>query len=217
MKLSDYVANFVVRQQVKHVFMLSGGGAMHLNDSFGHAEGLEYVCVLHEQAAAVAAEAYARVSQNLGVALVTTGPGGSNAVTGAVAAWLDSTPCLFFSGQVKRSDSARYTPLRQLGVQELDIVSIVTAVTKYAVTVSDPSTIRFHLEKATHLARSGRPGPVWLDIPLDVQAAEIDLETLSGYVPEPVAAQGGLLQQSVAQTLQALARAERPIRWACPC
>lgn len=211
MKLSDYVASFVVRQRVKHVFMLAGGGAMHLNDSFGHADGLEYVCVLHEQAAAVAAEAYARVSQNLGVALVTTGPGGSNAVTGVIAAWLDSTPCLFFSGQVKCQDSARDTPLRQLGVQELDIVSIVTPVTKYAFTVSDPLSIRYHLEKAAHLARSGRPGPVWLDIPLDVQAADIVPEQLSGFIPEPVSPAGGSLQQVAGQVLQILDCAERPV------
>lgn len=211
-KLSDYVASFVSRLGVKHVFMLSGGGAMHLNDSFGNTAGMEYVCTLHEQAAAVAAEAYARVSENLGVALVTTGPGGSNAVTGLAAAWLDSTPCLFISGQVKRTDISHGTGLRQLGVQEIDIVSIVESITKYAVTVNDPDSIRFHLEKGIYLARSGRPGPAWIDIPLDVQAAEIDPGALSGFDPaeaeSPDCADPGA---AVERTIEFLSQAQRPI------
>jgi acetolactate synthase-1/2/3 large subunit len=209
MKLSDYLASRVAALGIRHVFMLAGGGAMHLNDAFGHAEGLDYVCTLHEQAAAIAAEAHARVSGKLGVALFTTGPGGTNAVTGVTAAWLDSTPCLFISGQVKRADSARGSGLRQKGVQEIDIVSIVAPITKYAVTVDDPAQIRFHLEKALHLAFSGRPGPVWLDIPLDVQAAAIDPERLVGYTPP--AAAPGLAAESVEQTVACLAAASRPI------
>jgi acetolactate synthase-1/2/3 large subunit len=212
-KLSDYVFQFVARQGVKHVFMLPGGGAMHLNDSLGHTPGLDFVSCLHEQAAAVAAEAYARVAHNLGVALVTTGPGGTNAVTGVAAAWLDSTPCLFISGQVKRSDMMAGTGLRQLGVQELDIVSVVRSITKCAVTVMDPATIRLHLEKAAHLARSGRPGPVWIDIPLDVQAANVDPGQLEGFTqPEgesrlSVAA----LREAVGETINLLKSTERPI------
>lgn len=212
MKLSDYVASFVSSLGVKHVFMLSGGGAMHLNDSFGNTAGLDYVCTLHEQAAAVAAEAYARVSENIGVALVTTGPGGTNAVTGVAAAWLDSTPCLFISGQVKRSDTCHGSGLRQLGVQEIDIVSIMRPITKYAVTVREPELIRFHLERGAFLARNGRPGPVWIDIPLDVQAAEIEPDDLAAFDSSECQAKSLVnLDSAIDKTLDFLSEAERPI------
>jgi acetolactate synthase-1/2/3 large subunit len=213
MKLSDYVMRFVAGKGVRHVFMLPGGGAMHLNDSAGRCEGLTYVCNLHEQACAIATEAYARVTNHLGVCLVTTGPGGTNAVTGLAGAWLDSTPCLFLSGQVKRADLKGDSGLRMLGVQEIDIVSIVRPIAKYAVTVTDPAGIRYHLEKAYHLATTGRRGPVWIDIPLDVQAATIDPEKLPGYVPEdaePTVVIPGLREQ-VAQALAMLNAAERPV------
>lgn len=212
MKLSDYVSTFVAALGVRHVFMLSGGGAMHLNDSFGSTTGLEYVCTLHEQAAAIAAEAYARVSENIGVALVTTGPGGTNAVTGVAAAWLDSTPCLFLSGQVKRADISAGSELRQLGVQEIDIVAIVEPITKYSVTVTDPQSIRFHLEKAVYLAKSGRPGPVWIDIPLDVQAAQIEPAALAGFVQATTGETAPAeLALAVEKTAEFLASAKRPI------
>jgi acetolactate synthase-1/2/3 large subunit len=179
-KLSDYVADFVSALGIGHIFVVPGGGAMHLNDSIGHVVGLTCVYNLHEQASAVAAEAYARVSGGLGAALVTSGPGSTNAITGVLAAWLDSTPCLFMSGQVKRSDLKTGSRLRQLGPQEVDICALVGPITKYAVTVTDPGQIRAHLETAVHLAQSGRPGPVWIDIPLDVQAARIDPDGLPG-------------------------------------
>src|SRR6202789_2319434 len=175
-KLSDFVMQFVARQGIKHVFMLAGGRVMHLHDSLGRCKELTYVCNLHEQACAIAAEAYARVTNGLGAALVTTGPGGTNTITGVAGAWLDSTPTLFLSGQVKRPDrmfdAATGKPLgmRQLGVQAVDIVSIVKPITKYAVVVLDPLEIRYELEKAYYLALNGRPGPVWIDIPLDGQA-----------------------------------------------
>ena len=181
MKLSDYVFQFIANQGVKHVFMLPGGGAMHLVDSLGSCESLQYISVLHEQAAAIAAEAYARVTNNLGVAVVTTGPGGTNAITGVAGAWLESTPCLVVSGQVKRADLKGSSGIRQRGPQELDIVEIVKNITKYAITIMDPKTIRYHLEKAVYLAKCGRPGPVWLDIPLDVQAAQIDPDKQKGF------------------------------------
>ena len=181
MKVSDYVVQFIVEQGVKHVFMVPGGGAMHLNNSFGRNKDIQYICNQHEQASAIAAEAYARVTNNLGVALVTTGPGGTNSVTGVAAAWLDSTPCVFISGQVKRSDIVGERKLRQLGVQEIDIVSMVKSITKYAVTIMDENNIRYHLEKALYLAKDGRPGPVWIDIPLDVQSANIEFENLSAF------------------------------------
>ena len=188
MKLSDYVVRFVADQGVKHVFLVTGGGAMHLNDSLARCKEIEFICNSHEQASAMAAENYGKATNHLGVAMVTTGPGGTNAVTGVAGAWLDSTPMLVISGQVKRPDrmfSADGKPLgmRQLGVQEVDIVSIVRPITKYAVTVLDPSSIRYHLEKAVYIARNGRPGPVWIDIPLDVQAAPIDESSLPGFDP----------------------------------
>ena len=212
-KLSDYVMRFLADQGVKHVFMLPGGGAMHLNDSLGQCQAIEFVCTLHEQAAAIAAEAYARVNNELGVALVTTGPGGTNAITGVVGAWLDSTSVLVLSGQVKRSDLIGNSGLRQLGVQEVDIVSIVRPVTKYAVTVLEPESIRYHLEKAVHLARSGRPGPVWIDIPLDVQAAKIEEAGLTGFDAqhEPSPPAGSNVAEAVAQTIDLFNRCERPI------
>ncbi|MHB1744187.1 MAG: thiamine pyrophosphate-binding protein, partial [Acidobacteriaceae bacterium] len=178
-KLSDYLVQFVADQGVQHVFLVTGGGAMHLNESLSRCKSIEPVCNSHEQASAICAEAYAKATNSLGVAMVTTGPGGTNAVTGVAGAWLDSTPVLFISGQVKRPDrmfDAEGKPLgmRQLGVQEVDIVSIVRPITKYAVTVLDPCSIRYHLEKAVYLARTGRPGPVWIDVPLDVQAFPLD-------------------------------------------
>jgi acetolactate synthase-1/2/3 large subunit len=211
MKLSDYVMQYLARQNVKHVFMLAGGGAMHLNDSLGRCEGLRYVCNLHEQAVAIAAEAHARVTNHLSVAMVTTGPGGTNAVTGVAAAWLDSTPVIFISGQVKRADLKRDSGVRILGVQEIDIVSIVSTITKYAVTVEDPLSIRYHLEKAVHLALSGRRGPVWIDIPLDVQAAEIDPHSLTGFTEHIEEKTGNQLRAEVAQLVELLKRAERPV------
>ena len=185
MRLADYVMSFVAQQGVKHVFLVTGGGAMHLNDALARCGDLTFVCNHHEQASAIAAENYSKATNNLGVALVTTGPGGTNAITGLTGAWLDSTPTLFISGQVKRADRMYLpdgTPLgvRQKGSQEVDIVSLVKPITKYAVTIEDPQSIRYHLEKATHLARTGRPGPVWIDIPIDVQAAPVEPDSLKG-------------------------------------
>jgi acetolactate synthase I/II/III large subunit len=213
-KLSDYIFQFVAQLGIKHVFMLSGGGAMHLDDSLGRCKQIEYVCNLHEQACAIAAEAYAKVTNDLGVALVTTGPGGTNSITGVAGAWLDSTPCLFLSGQVKRPDLKGKSGLRQLGVQEVDIVSLVSPITKYAVTVTDPTSIRYHLEKAVHLARSGRPGPVWIDVPLDVQAAPIDETTLIGLESDAHAVplfDESRMREQVAQVVELLNQSDRPL------
>ena len=185
MKLADYVMQRVAETGVGHVFMVPGGGSMHLVDALGRRADLEFVCTLHEQAAAIAAEAYARVTNNLGVVLVTTGPGGTNTLTGVAGAWLESTPCLIISGQVKRADLKGSSGVRQLGPQELDIVSLAAHITKYAVTVMDPLSIAYELDKALLLARTGRPGPVWLDIPLDVQGAQVDPAELRRYVEAP--------------------------------
>jgi len=214
MKLSDYVFRFIADLGVKHVFMVPGGGAMHLNDSLGKYPELEYVCNLHEQASAIAAEAYARVTNLLGVALVTTGPGGTNAITGVAGAWLESTPCLIISGQVKRADMKGELQIRQRGPQELDIISIVKSITKYAVTVTDPTSIRYHLEKAVALATSGRKGPVWLDIPLDVQAASIEPDSLPGFNRGEMETSETIqptLAKQVEETIKLLNHAERPV------
>lgn len=210
-KLSDFVFQFLAERGVKHVFMLPGGGAMHLNDSVGRCGGIEYVCNLHEQASAIAAEAYARVTGNLGVALVTTGPGGTNAVTGVAGAWLESTPVMVISGQVKRADLKNDIGVRQLGPQEIGIVDIVSSITKYAITVTDPDSIRYHMEKAVYLARSGRPGPVWIDIPLDVQAAQIDPAQLEGFTPPAADTVSSKLSEQAAQAIKILNQSERPV------
>ncbi len=222
MKLSDYVVRFVADQGVKHVFLVTGGGAMHLNASLACEAAIEPVCNSHEQASAICAEGYAKATNHLGVCMVTTGPGGTNAVTGVAGAWLDSTPMLIISGQVKRPDrmfdkNGQPLGMRQLGVQEVDIVSIVKPITKYAVTVLDPTEIRYHLEKAVYLAFHGRPGPAWIDIPLDVQASPInDPSALRGFdaaqlkdLPADTS-----LEKEVKHLLQKLNTAKRPLLFA---
>jgi acetolactate synthase I/II/III large subunit len=222
MKLSDYVVRFIADQGVKHVFLVTGGGAMHLNQSLGSEPAIEAICNSHEQASAMCAEACAKATNHLGVCMVTTGPGGTNAITGVTGAWLDSTPTLFVSGQVKRPDrmfdkDGKPLGMRQLGVQEVDIVSIVKPITKYAVTVLEPKDIRYHMEKAVYLALNGRPGPVWVDIPLDVQASPIDdPSTLRGFDPAEleVPSGGSNLKQEVSRLIEKLNHAERPLLFA---
>jgi acetolactate synthase-1/2/3 large subunit len=226
-KLSDYVAKFVADLGVRDVFMVTGGGAMHLNNSLAAESRIRAICNSHEQASAICAEGYAKATNGLGVCMVTTGPGGTNAVTGVAGAWCDSTPTLFLSGQVKRPDrmfAPDGTPLgmRQLGVQEIDICSIVRPITKYAVTILEPLDIRYHLEKAVWLAFNGRPGPVWIDIPLDVQATPIPApETLRGFDPENPAEQSNRFQGSssdiiaeVARFIEQLNLSQRPLLFA---
>lgn len=214
-KVSDYIVRRIARAGVRHVFVVTGGGAMHLNDSLGSAEGLQYICNHHEQAAAIAAEGYARVTGNLGVAMVTSGPGGTNAMTGVLGCWLDSIPTLFVSGQVRYATTVASTglPLRQLGDQEADIVAMVGPITKYAVQVRDAKQIRSHLDRALHLARSGRPGPVWLDVPLDVQSAMVNETELPPWHPEqdPIEIDPRRLSAQVKALLERLSRAERPV------
>jgi acetolactate synthase-1/2/3 large subunit len=215
-KLSDYIFSFLENTGLKHVFLLPGGGSMHLVDSLGRSS-IEYVANLHEQAAAIAAEAYAQYTNNVGVALVTTGPGSTNAVTGVAGAWIESSPCLFLSGQVKRADLLEDKGVRQMGVQEVDIVSIVRPITKYAATIMEPNTVRYNLEKAFYMAKSGRPGPVWLAVPLDVQAAIIETDELPGFDPEEMkendmSSKGASLSEKAAAALELLNRgARRPV------
>jgi acetolactate synthase-1/2/3 large subunit len=230
MKLSDYIVGQLAEWGVRHIFLVTGGGAMHLNDSIGKEPRIQYVCNHHEQASAMAAEAYARISGQPGVINVTTGPGGINAINGVFGAWTDSIPMLVISGQVKRETCMRaqgITGLRQLGDQEVDVVAMVEKITKYAVMIDDPLSIRYHLELAWHLAQSGRPGPCWLDIPVDVQAASIDPSSLRAYNPaedEPtqntsaqdnVGNQSALtpsaLTSSCREVLQRIRNAKRPV------
>ena len=209
MKLADYVMSFLAEKGVKTVFMLPGGGCMHLVDSLGRNKDLDYVCCLHEQAAAIAAESYAQHTNNIGVALVTTGPGGTNTITGVSAAWIDSTPVIFISGQVKRSDLMGCSGVRQMGPQEVNIVPIVQSITKYATTVTEPQKIKAILEEAYYLATTGRKGPVWIDIPLDVQATEIDVDTLVEFV---VPKEDNILDEElINKTKVSLEKAKRPL------
>ncbi|MDI9571057.1 MAG: thiamine pyrophosphate-binding protein [Pseudomonadota bacterium] len=214
MKLSDYVMQFIARQGIEHIFYLPGGGAMHLVDSLGKLKDVESVCCLHEQAVAIAAQSYAMHTNHLGVGLVTTGPGGTNAITGVCAAWIDSVPCLFVSGQVKRSDMMTGKRLRQLGIQEADIIAMVHPITKYAITVKEPSSIRYHLEKALFLAKNGRPGPVWLDIPLDVQGTIIDETSLEGFNIAEIKQkkpEASFIKKAVGKIFGYLNKSKRPI------
>ena len=213
-KLSDYIIQFIADAGVKHIFMLAGGGSMHLVDSVGKCKGVEYICNLHEQACAIAADAYAQYTNNLGVALVTTGPGGTNTITGLAGAWCDSIPCLFISGQVKKQDMICIRGVRQMGFQEIDIIKMVSPITKYAVTVTEPETIKYHLEKAVYLAKTGRPGPVWLDIPLDVQAASIDeniLKRFNNSASQDKLLDADSLKYLVNRAIQLINKAERPV------
>lgn len=185
MKLSQYMAIFFVKNGITDCFTVTGGGAMHLNDAFGHMEGMKCTYNHHEQACAMAAEGYARMLGKPALCCVTSGPGGTNALTGVLGGWVDSIPIFIVSGQVKRETTLWSTdvPLRQLGDQEYNIIDAAKTMTKYAQMVTEPLEIRYHLEKALFLALHGRPGPVWLDIPLDVQAAMVDTEELAGFDP----------------------------------
>lgn len=184
-KVSDYIAEYITGWGVKHVFTVTGGGAMHLNDAFGHCPGLKCIYNHHEQASAMAAEAYARVNNEMAAVCVTSGPGATNAITGVLCGWMDSIPMLVISGQVRYDTTVQSTGLRlrSMGVQEYNIVQSVAPMTKYAVMVTDPLAVGYHLERALYLAKHGRPGPVWLDIPLNVQGAVIETEDLIPYDP----------------------------------
>ena len=186
MKVSDYIAKFLADKGVDTVFSIPGGGCIFLSDSFAKEDRIEMVANHHEQGCSIAAEGYARSKNDIGVCLVTSGPGGSNAWTGTLCSYQDSVPVFIISGNVNRSMTTNYTGLtgmRQLGDQEFNVVKTVSNFTKYAIQVNDPETIRYHLEKAYYEAKSGRPGPVWLDIPLDVSTSKIDPEKLVGYNP----------------------------------
>ncbi len=213
MRVSDYVIAFFENQGVEHVFTVSGGGSIFLCDALGMAKKMKYVACHHEQAASMATEAYARVRQGLGVTLVTSGPGGTNAVTGVAGSWLDHVPHVTISGQVFLAQTIRKHPgLRTLGVQEINIVDIVRPITKYAVMVEDAADIRYHLEKAVYLATHGRPGPAWIDIPANIQNAQVDPATLRGFDPAEYAVPlEPELGAKVARVVELLKSARRPL------
>lgn len=192
MKVSNYIAQRIVDAGINQVFTVTGGGAMHLNDALGHQKGLSCLYQHHEQACAMAAESYARIHNKIGLLCVTTGPGGTNAITGVVGGWLDSIPMLILSGQVRYDTTARWAGvgIRAMGDQEFDITKSIACMTKYSEMVIDPLRIRFCLEKALYLAQTKRPGPTWLDIPLNVQGAYVETEDLVGFDPEDYEAGG---------------------------
>ena len=213
MRTADYIFKTLADLGVRHTFLVTGGGAMFLDDAVGAEKRISYVCNLHEQACAMAAEGYARVSGTPGVVCVTTGPGGTNALTGVVGAWLDSIPMIIISGQIKRETCTAFYPelkLRQLGDQELNIVDVVRPVTKYAVLVRKPEDIRKELEKCWYLCQHGRPGPVWLDIPLDIQSAQIDENALEPWNMEDAETLPEVSSLQIQSVVEALKKAERP-------
>lgn len=219
-RLADYVADFLVNHGVTDCFSVVGGGAMHLNDALGHREGLKVTYNHHEQACAIAAEGYARLENKIAAVCVTTGPGGTNALTGVACGWLDSIPMMIISGQVRYDTTARYAmrftdglPLRAMGDQEYDIVKSVEHMTKYAAMLENPKDIRYMLEKAWHLATTGRPGPSWIDIPVNFQGGYIETDELVGY--DPAEDEASLPPKVTAETckevLKAIKNAKRPV------
>lgn len=211
-KVSDYIADFLANNNITDVFTVTGGCSMHLNDSFGHHEKLHCTYNHNEQASAMAAEAYARIDNKIAAVCVTAGPGATNAITGALCGYMDSIPMMIFSGQVRYDITVRSSglPLRTMGIQEFDITKAVNSLTKYAVMVSEPYTIRYHLEKALYLAKNGRPGPVWLDMPLDVQSAIVETDNLQGYQP-PQAKPSELSDDIIDTIISKIKSAKRPV------
>ena len=184
MKVSDYISQYIVNIGIKHLFLISGGGMMHLLDSVGKQKGLECIYNLNEQATGICAESYGQFTNHIGACMVTTGPGATNAITGCAGAWLDSTPVMYISGQCRIAQMGQLMGLRQYGAQEIAIIPCVKPITKYAEIVMDKNDIAYHLEKAYYLATHGRRGPVWIDVPLDIQGAQIDENELRHYIPD---------------------------------
>ena len=210
-RVADYIFASIAKLGVKDVFLLPGGGVMHLVDALGQNKDLNFVPCHHEQAAAIAAEAYARVNEKIGVALVTTGPGATNTLTAVAGAWIESVPLLIISGQVKRTDMKADTGVRQMGPQEVDIVSMVKPITKYAVTIDNADDIKQHLDMAIGLATSGRQGPVWLDVPLDIQASMIEPDLLESAVEAEQSVHEKIDETQIESVLQLMKQAKRPL------
>ena len=211
MKLSDYVADFLARQGIRHVFAITGGASLHLIDSVSKHSKISYICPQHEQAGAMAADAYARVTGNLGAAMATSGPGATNMITGVCCAYFDSVPVIYITGQVATFRLKRGTGVRQYGFQETDTVEMYRSITKYAVLVDDPQRIRYELEKAVHIARSDRPGPVLVDIPDNLQREQIDPQALEPFLQPQETKDLSRLDHDVDQCLAMLRQAKRPV------
>ena len=213
MRVADFIADFIFEElDVKHVFMVTGAGIMHLTDGVASHPKLQAICPHHEQTSSMAIDAYSRASENFGVGFFTSGPGGTNAITGLCGAWQDSVPCLFISGQVKKKETtnnAKIPGLRQFGVQELDMIPIVKYACKYATTLNDPNKVKYELEKAVHIAKSGRPGPVWIQIPMDVQSSIIDETKLNGFEHDDVIPTAS--DAEVDKIIKLLKKSKRPV------
>lgn len=214
MKVSDYLAQRLLQEGIKHVFQVIGGASVHMVHSLAETKGIEYVCVQHEQAGAMAAECYSRVTNNIGAAMATSGPGMTNLITGIACAYFDSIPVIYITGQVNVDESKQGRKVRQVGFQETEIVDVVEKLTKYAVRVENPEDIRYYFEKLIYIARSGRPGPVLLDMPNNVQRAEINPKTLRGFPISEVNIDVDPLsdvQKNIVKTLKLLEKAQRPV------
>lgn len=214
MKLSDYLASFLVKNGIKHVFQIIGGASVHMVHSIAQTKGIDYICVQHEQAGAMAAESYSRITKNLGCAMATSGPGMTNLITGIGCAYFDSTPVIYITGQVNTNESKQGRKVRQIGFQETDIVEIVKPITKFAVQIKDPKDIRYYLEKAVYIAKAGRGGPVLLDIPMDVQRAQISLNKLRKFNPKELKSDTDntkSVNRKIQKAFKTLKKAERPV------
>jgi acetolactate synthase-1/2/3 large subunit len=211
-KLSDYVISFLEKKRIENVFLVSGGNLMHLLESLRTNKNINYLCNHHEQASAMAAEAYSKMKNDVGFAMVTSGPGATNAITGVAGAWIDSNPLFLISGQSYSMQTIGNSGLRQLGVQEIDIVNMVKPITKYAVMIKNPNRIKYHLEKAWYLATSNRPGPVWIDIPIDIQMSMIEEKDLDSFIPPEIQnLRNKELEEKVEETIRAIKESKRPI------
>lgn len=214
MKLSDYLASFLAKNSITHVFQIIGGASLHMVQSIGTTKDIDYICVQHEQAGAMAAEAYARITKNVGAAMATSGPGMTNLITGIACAYFDSIPVLYITGQVNTSESRQGRKVRQIGFQETDIVEMVKPITKFAVQVTDPEDIRYYLEKALYIAKSGRAGPILLDMPMNVQRAEIDVKKLRKFNPGEIKLdidKPKLIGKNIVNAVQSLIKAKHPV------
>ena len=213
MKVSDYIIRRLEEHGVRDVFLLSGGGMMHLLDSLFQSEAIHPWCNLHEQASSICASAYAQATGRLGVCMVTSGPGATNAVTGAVDAWIDSEPVLVISGQAKTSDLVGDRGVRQCGSQEVDITAMMRPVTKYAVSITDKTLVKYHLDKAVYLAAHGRKGTVWVEVPLDIQGAQVEESELVEFDPAAEGLVSGcpVSDEDIIEILDMLRAAKRPV------
>lgn len=211
MKGSEYIAEFIAEQGVKHPFLITGGAVFNLVDAIARNPSLNYICTGHEQAAAMAADAYSRISENMGVAIATSGPGATNLITGVCCSWYDSIPTIFFTGQVSTGKLKKVDKVRQFGFQETDVSVLFKSITKYSNIITNPKKLKYELEKSNYLARNGRPGPVLLDIPNDIQRAEINPLELESYNPPEIKKDKEKLESLVEKTVDLMKEAKRPV------